>query len=261
MPEDGLHLDEVNDALECFLCADRNLYGAGVCTEDVLELAYYFEEVCAGAVHFVDVSDAGHVVFVGLTPYGLRLGLDAAYGTESGDSAVEDAERALHFDGEIDVSGGVDEVDFIFVTLIRPESGGGGGGDCYTAFLFLFHPVHCSGTVVYLADFVGEAGVEEDALGSSGLTGIDVCHDADVAGIFELFVRFRHCMVSGIYSTKNRLETEVGKSAVGFGHLVHILFALEGTALVVEGVDDFGSEFVGHRLSAALAGVGYEIFH
>jgi hypothetical protein len=32
-----------------------------------------------------------------------------------------------------------------------------------------------------LADLVGNAGVEEDALGGCGLAGIDVGHDADVA--------------------------------------------------------------------------------
>jgi len=34
---------------------------------------------------------------------------------------------------------------------------------------------------VGLTDLVVLAGVEEDALGGGGLTGIDVCHDADVA--------------------------------------------------------------------------------
>jgi len=34
----------------------------------------------------------------------------------------------------------------------------------------------------------GKAGVEKDALGGSGLTGIDVGHNADVARIFEMFV-------------------------------------------------------------------------
>jgi hypothetical protein len=33
---------------------------------------------------------------------------------------------------------------------------------------------------VHLADLVGDAGVEEDALRRRGLAGIDVGHDADV---------------------------------------------------------------------------------
>jgi hypothetical protein len=35
---------------------------------------------------------------------------------------------------------------------------------------------------VHLADFVGAAGVVENALGRRRLTGVDVRHDPDVAG-------------------------------------------------------------------------------
>ena len=159
-----------------------------------MHLADNFEEVGARAVHLVHVADTGHAILVGLAPHGLGLRLHAAYGAESGDSAVEHAERTLHFHGEIDVSRGVNEVDFELVARIFPEGGGGGGGDSDTTFLLLLHPVHGSGTVVHLADLVGQAGVEEDTLRSGGFTGIDVGHDADVAGIFKLFVVFvSHC--------------------------------------------------------------------
>ncbi len=250
MPEDGLHGDEVHNALECLLSADGYLDGAGIGTENVLELAHYFEEVRTGAVHLVHVADTGHVVFVGLAPHSLALGLNASDCTESSHSAVEHTQGAFHFDGEVDVSGGVDQVDFEFLVVVLPESGGGGGGDCDTALLLLFHPVHGSGTVVHLADFVCQAGVEEDTLGSGGFAGIDVSHDADIAGILEKFVRFSHFVGVKRYSTKNRLETEVGECAVGFGHLVHILFALECAALEVECVHDFCGELVGHGLTA-----------
>ena len=62
VPEDGLHLNEVDNALESFLGADRNLNGAGICSEHILELAYYFEEVSTRAVHLVYVADTGNVV-------------------------------------------------------------------------------------------------------------------------------------------------------------------------------------------------------
>ena len=41
---------------------------------------------------------------------------------------------------------------------------------------------------MYLTDFVSQAGVEKDTLGSSGFTGIDVGHNADVTRIFKMFV-------------------------------------------------------------------------
>ena len=50
-------------------------------------------------------------------------------------------------------------------------------------------------------------------------------------------------------------EAEVSEGAVCLGHLVHVLLALESTALVVESVHDLGGELVAHGLATALAGV------
>src|SRR6266568_9633816 len=79
------------------------------------------------------------------------------------------------------VAGGVDDVD----AVVAPEAGGGGGGDGDAALALLLHPVHDGGALMDFADLVGDAGVEEDALGRGGLAGIDVCHDADVAVALE----------------------------------------------------------------------------
>ena len=92
MPEDSLHLDKVYNALECLFGTDRYLDGAGIGSEHFLELTHNLEEVCARTVHLVDITDTGHIIFVSLTPYGLRLGLYAAYGAESSHSTVEHAE-------------------------------------------------------------------------------------------------------------------------------------------------------------------------
>ncbi len=48
------------------------------------------------------------------------------------------------------------------------------------------HPVHDRGPVVDLAHPMGDAGVEQDALGSRGLARIDVRHDPDVSGLGRL---------------------------------------------------------------------------
>ena len=61
-------------------------------------------EVRAELVHLVDEADARDVVLVGLTPDGLRLGLDALLAVEHGDGTVEDAQRALDLDREVHVA-------------------------------------------------------------------------------------------------------------------------------------------------------------
>ena len=188
MPEDSLHLDKVNDTLESLFRTDRYLDRTGICAEHILELANHLEEVGTRAVHLVDVTDTGNIVFVSLTPYSLRLGLDTTYGTESSDSTVEDTERTLYLYSEVNVSRGVNEVDFIFFRVIVPESGSCSRGNCNTALLLLLHPVHGGGTVMHLTDFVSKTGIEKNTLRRGSLTGIDVSHDTDVARIFKLFV-------------------------------------------------------------------------
>ena len=124
----------------------------------------------------------GHGVLVGLAPHGHRLRLDAGDAVEDGDGAVEDAQRALDLGGEVDVAGGVDDVDLV----VLPPAGRRGGRDGDAALLLLLHPVHGGGALVDLTDLVGDAGVEQDALGGGGLAGVDVRHDADVADLVEV---------------------------------------------------------------------------
>ena len=157
---------------------DRQRVGA----EALLDGAHGEVEVRADLVHLVDEADARDVVLVGLTPDLLGLRLDALLAVEDGDGAVEHAQAALHLDGEVDVPGGVDDVDLVAV----PEAGGGGGGDGDTPLLLLLHPVHRGGAVVHLTDLVADTGVVEDALGRRRLAGIDVRHDADVADLGQV---------------------------------------------------------------------------
>jgi hypothetical protein len=109
----------------------------------------------------------------------LSAWLDAGDRVEQRDGAVEHAQRALHLNGEVHVAGRVDDVD----AVVAPEGGRGGRGDRDAALLLLLHPVHDGRALVDLTHLVGAAGVEEDALGRRRLTGVDVRHDPDVAGL------------------------------------------------------------------------------
>ena len=179
--DDRVVFDEVDDAAEVALGADRQLDRHGMRAEAVDHRLHAALEVRADAVHLVDVGDARDVVLVGLAPDGLGLRLDAGDGVEQRDRAVEHAQRALDLDGEVDVAGRVDDVDAVAV----PLAGGRGRGDRDAALLLLLHPVHRRRALVDLADLVGAPGVEEDALGRRRLAGVDVSHDPDVAGSVE----------------------------------------------------------------------------
>src|SRR6185437_15389605 len=126
------------------------------------------QEVGAGAVHLVDERDARHGVAVHLPPHGLGLGLHAGDGAEQRYGAIEDAQRALDLDREIDVPGSIDDVDAVLgegLVYALPETGGRRGGDGDSSLLLLFHVVHDGRAVMNFADLVRDPGVEKDSLG------------------------------------------------------------------------------------------------
>ena len=110
-PDDGAVLDQVDQALEVALDADREIEDHRTGAEAVLDHVDAHVEVGAGAVELVDEAHPRNLVLVGLAPDGLGLRLDAGDAVEHGDRAVEHAQRTLDLDGEVDVAGRVDDVD------------------------------------------------------------------------------------------------------------------------------------------------------
>ena len=152
-------------------------------------------EVGADAVHLVDEAEARHVVLVGLAPHRLGLRLDAGDRVEHGYGAIEHPQRTLDLDGEVDVARGVDDVDAVVV----PHTGRRRRRDRDATFLLLGHVVHGGGAVVNLADLVALPGVVQDAFGRRRLTGIDVRHDADVAGALEGELSLGHRQITSVF--------------------------------------------------------------
>ncbi len=81
--------------------------------ELLAELVADAERVRAGAVELVDERDARHLVAAHLAIDRVRLRLHAGDAAQHHDGAVEHAQRALDLDREVDVSGGVDDVDVV----------------------------------------------------------------------------------------------------------------------------------------------------
>ncbi len=140
-PGQRAHVDQVDDPDEVGLGTDRQLDDQRLGPEAVDDRLDREVEVGAQLVHLVDEADARDVVLVGLTPDRLRLRLDTLLAVEHRDRAVEDAQVALDLDGEVDVPGGVDQVDLVAF----PEAGGGSRGNGDTPLLLLLHPVHRGG--------------------------------------------------------------------------------------------------------------------
>ena len=162
---DGLHLDQVDDALELVLATDRDLDRHGVRAQALADRLDAAPEVGAGPVELVDEAEARHAVAVGLAPDRLGLGLDAGHAVEDDDRAVEHAQAALDLDGEVHVPGRIDDVD----AMVAPERGRRRGRDGDAPLLLLGHPVHRGRALMDLADLVDLLRVEEDPLGDGRL--------------------------------------------------------------------------------------------
>ncbi len=176
----GLHGDQVDEAFEGALEADRDLHEHGVAAELLGDLVADLERVGPDAVELVDEGDERDVVAAQLAVDRDRLGLDAADRAEDEDGRVEDAQGPLDLDGEVDVAGRVDDVD----RVVGPLDVGRGRGDGDAPLALEVHGVHGRADAVLaldLVDLVDLLAVEEDTLRQRRLAGVDVGADADVA--------------------------------------------------------------------------------
>ena len=183
VPQDRLHLHEVDDASKLRLFADRNLNRNRTRAEALNDGRSRVLKVRAGLVHLVDEANTRNLVLVGLTPHRLGLWLHTLNGIEARDRAIEHTQRTLHLSGEVHVTGGIDNVDANAV----PRAGGRSRGDGDSTLLLLLHPIHGGRALVHLADTVRDARIEQDALGRRRLAGVDVSHDANVPAFCERY--------------------------------------------------------------------------
>ena len=150
VPDDRLHLDQIDDAAELVFLSDGNLdrYWLGV--EALAEGIDGMLEISTHLVDLVDEANSRNAVLISLTPNFFRLRLDAVNRVKHRDCAVEHAQRTLDFGGEIYVAGSIDNVD----ADVAPGAGGRGGRDGNATLLLLLHPVHGRSAFVDLSDAV-----------------------------------------------------------------------------------------------------------
>src|ERR1700722_1957428 len=175
-PDDRLHFQQIDDATEFIFLADGNLDGNGLGAEALTDGIDGVLEIRTHLVNLVDETNSRDTVFIGLPPDFFRLRLHAMHSVKHGDGAIEHAQRTLDLGCEIDVAGRIDN----FNADIAPGAGRRSGRDRDAALLLLLHPVHGGSAFVHLSDAVRLSRIKQDALRRSGLTGIDVGHDADV---------------------------------------------------------------------------------
>ena len=176
IPNPGLAGQQVDHACKGVFDTDGQHHHYRARAENLLHLLNHAIVVGAGTVELVDIDDARDFGVVGITPIGFGLRLDAARAAEHTDAAVQHLQRAIDLDGEINVAGGVDDIQ----TMLVPEAGGRCRLDGDAALTFLIHEIGGGGAIMDFTDLMDLAGQLEDALGGRGLARVDVGENADV---------------------------------------------------------------------------------
>ena len=262
VPVHSFHVDQIDLTLEVVFGTDSQLDWNWSVAQTLLDLLDNAQEVGTSTVHLVYVNKTWNAVFVGLTPYGFRLRLNARGTTEHNDSAVEYTQGTLNFNSEVNVARGIDYVEavLVFVLLGRtfPEGGNGSRSNGNTTLLLLNHPVCGRGAIMHLAHFVTFASVKQYALGGGGFTSIHVSDDTDVTVATNRSSTSHKALAKLV---KLKLEAVVRESFVSFGHTVHVFTLLNSSTFTFGSVQQFASQTQSHRLLAALAGEVYQPAH
>ena len=111
------------------------------------------------------------------------MGLYTTGCTEHAHTAVQHFQGAVHLNGEVHVTGGVNNIEL----MLFPETGGCSRLNRNPTLLLLLHEVRGSGTLMDLTDFVDFSGELQDPFGSGGFTRVDVGKDTDVAVACDVF--------------------------------------------------------------------------
>ena len=168
-----------------------------------------------------------------MSPDGLGLGFDPFLSVKDGHRTIEHSERPLDFNGEVDVAGGVDQVDLVVHIVEGPRAGRRRGLDRDATLLFLLEEVHRRRAFMHFADLVVHAGVEQDALCDGGFASVDVGADADIADAGE--VDGHRCFLElslGLGEPRGSLEDHVPIAGLDRGEGSSETFRTSGTLIV-----------------------------
>ena len=169
---------------------------AGVQADQVLDLGAHALGLGGRQVDLVEDRDDLVVVVDGRINVGQRLGFHALAGVDDQDRAFAGGQRARDFIGEVDVAGGVHQIEDIglaVVGLVVQTHGLGLDGD--PAFLLDVHVVQDLGGHLTRGE---AAGLLDQAVGQGALAVVDVGHDGEVAD--QVQGRRSHGRASSIFA-------------------------------------------------------------
>ena len=153
---------------------------AGFAADDVGDLGGVAVRVGGGQVDLVEHRDDVQVAVQRQIEVGQRLGLDALGGVHQQHGALARLQRPRHLIGEVDVAGGVDQMQDVFGALEFPGQPDVLRLDRDAALALDVHPVQVLRAHVPIGNHTGEL---QHPVGQRRLAVIDVGDDAEVPNL------------------------------------------------------------------------------
>ncbi len=178
--------DALNDLFEDFGDADALFGGAengfgGIETDEGFDLFADALGVGGGEIDLIDNRDNLEVLIEGEIGIGEGLGFDSLGGIDHQEGPFAGLERAGDFVGEIDVAGGIDEIQLVDLPIFRfVEEANGMGFDRDATFAFEVHGIQDLGHHFALGEGTG---MFQKAIGEGGLAVVDVGDDGEVSNV------------------------------------------------------------------------------
>ncbi len=175
----GLHLDQIDDALEGFFRADGELDGDDVASEGAGERLHDALEVGALAVHAGADDDARQGERIGEVPDLLGNHLDAGDGIDDDKGGIDGGHGQFGLMHEHVEAGRVDDVELV----LAPLDGGERGGDGHLAGDLFFVVIGDGGAVIDASQARrGACGVKQGR-NKRGFARVRVAYDGHVADV------------------------------------------------------------------------------
>ena len=175
--DEGLEVDQVDDAPHLVLGADRDLGRDHMWAERLLQRVERGEEVGPLAVEHVDEDESREALGVGAPPEPLGVNLDTGDGIDDDHGGIGDAQRSGRVGDEARLSGGVDQVDLAALVLEAGER----GVDRHLPFLLVGLVVGDRRAVGDRPQPVRRAGLEQHRLVKACLAAAAVPDQGDIA--------------------------------------------------------------------------------
>ena len=156
----------------------------GVDADDALDFLFHPLRLGLGQVHLVQHGHHFQPLLDGGVAVGDGLRLDALAGIHHQQRALAGGQRAADFVGEVDVAGGIDEVELVGLTVLRlVVQGHAVGLDGDPALALQVHGIQDLG----LHFAIGEAAAHlDEAIGQRRLAMVDMGNDGEIADMAQV---------------------------------------------------------------------------